>query len=102
MDPFDVLNMGNISNFHLDHSNRYLFLLFKFQDPFISPKKNSSDYMVYGTQNDQLELRILMQKLVWKICIESWDMGKNVSKFSFSSKMSKISYVFPNISGADA
>ena len=39
MEAFDVLNMENISNFHLDHSNCYLFLLFKFQDPFISPKK---------------------------------------------------------------
>ena len=64
MDPFYVLNMGNISNFHLDHSNRYLFLLFKFQDPFISPKKNSSDYRVY--QNDRLETRVSMQKLVLK------------------------------------
>ena len=38
----------------------------------------------------------------WKICIESWDIGKNLSKFSFSSKMSKISYIFLNISGPDA
>ena len=40
MKPFDFLNMGNISNFHLDHSNRYLFHFLKFQDPFISKKKN--------------------------------------------------------------
>ena len=66
MDPFDVLNMGNISNFHLDHSNCYLFILFKFQDPFISPKKNSSDYGVYGTQNNRLEPRVSTQKLVLK------------------------------------
>ena len=38
----------------------------------------------------------------YKICIESRDIGKNVSKFSFSSKMSKISYIFANISGPDA
>ena len=66
MDPFYVLNMGNISNFHLDHSNRYLFLLFKFQDPFISPKKNSSDYRVYGSQNNRLEPRVSTQKSVLK------------------------------------
>ena len=80
MDPFYVLNMGNISNFHLDHSNRYLFLLFKFQDPFISPKKNSSDYRVYGSQNDGLEPRVSTQKSVlqnmhrvpryWQKCIQ--------------------------------
>ena len=66
MEAFDVLNMENISNFHLDHSNCYLFLLFKFQDPFISPKKNSSDYRVYGTQNDRLEPRVSTQNLVLK------------------------------------
>ena len=63
MDPFNVLNMGNISNFYLDHSNRYLFLLFIFQDPFISPKKNSSDYRVHGIQNNQLEPMVSTQKL---------------------------------------
>ena len=25
MEPFDVLNMGNISDLHLEHSNCYLF-----------------------------------------------------------------------------
>ena len=47
MEPFDVLYMGNISNFHLDHSNCYLFYFPKFQDPFISPEKNF-DYRVHG------------------------------------------------------
>ena len=42
--------MGNISYFHLEPFNGYLFYLFNFQDPFISPKKNSSDYRTYGTQ----------------------------------------------------
>ena len=27
MEPFDVLNMGNILDLHLEHSNRYLVLL---------------------------------------------------------------------------
>ena len=40
MEPFDVLNIGNISYFHLEHSNCYFFYLLKFRDPFISPKKN--------------------------------------------------------------
>ena len=39
MEPFDVLNMGNFSYFHLEHSNCYHFYFFKFWDPFISPKK---------------------------------------------------------------
>ena len=38
IEPFDVLNMGNISYFHLKHSNCYLSYLFKFRHPFISPK----------------------------------------------------------------
>ena len=38
----------------------------KLQDPYISPKKNSSDYRVHGTQNDRLESRVSMQKSVWK------------------------------------
>ena len=38
----------------------------KFQDPCISPKKNSSDYRVHGTQNDQLELMVLTQQSVLK------------------------------------
>ena len=62
MEPFDVLNMGNISDFHLEHSNCYLFNVFKFRDPYISPKKNSSDYGVYGIQNDWLEP--LLQEIV--------------------------------------
>ena len=39
MEPFDVLNMGNISYFHLEHSNCYLFYVFKFRDPYIGPEK---------------------------------------------------------------
>ena len=39
MEPFDDLNMGNISDFHLEHSNCYLFYVFKFRDPYIGPKK---------------------------------------------------------------
>ena len=37
MEPLDVLNMENISYFHLEHPNFYLFYLFKIWDPFISP-----------------------------------------------------------------
>ena len=37
--------------FYLPH-----FSLKKFLDPFISQKKNSSDYRLHGTQNDRLEL----------------------------------------------
>ena len=55
MEPFDVLNMGNISYFHLEHSNCYLFYVFKFRNPYLGPKKNSSDYGVYCIQNDWLE-----------------------------------------------
>ena len=62
MEPFDVLNMGNISYFYLEHSICYLFYLFKFRDPFLSPKKKSSDFRVYGTQNDQLEPTVSVQK----------------------------------------
>ena len=44
MEPFDFLNMGNVLDFHFEHSNLHLFHLFKFQDPFESTrKKNSSD-----------------------------------------------------------
>ena len=39
MEPFDVLNMGNISDFYLEHSNLYFFTFFEFQDPIISLKK---------------------------------------------------------------
>ena len=34
----------------------------KFQDPYISPKKNSSEFKVFGTQNDRLELTVSTQK----------------------------------------
>ena len=39
MEAFDVLNMGNISDFYLEYSNLHSFSVFKFQDPIISPKK---------------------------------------------------------------
>ena len=39
MVPFDVLSMGNISNFHLEPSNLHFFQFFKFQSPLLSPKK---------------------------------------------------------------
>ena len=35
-------------------------------DPFISEKKNCSDYRIHGIQIDQLELTISMQKSVLK------------------------------------
>ena len=45
----------------------YIFFQFlKLQSPFKSPKKNSSDYRVHGTQNDQLEPRVSTQKSVFK------------------------------------
>ena len=66
MVPFEVLSMGNISNFHLEPSKLHFFQFFKFQSPFISPKKNSSDYRVHGTQNDRLESRVSTQKSVFK------------------------------------
>ena len=50
--------------FYLPH-----FSLKKFLDPFISQKKNSSDYRLHGTQNDRLELTVSTQKSVLKnIC----------------------------------
>ena len=42
------------------------FSLKKFLDPFISQNKNSSDYRLHGTQNNQIELTVSMQKLVLK------------------------------------
>ena len=60
--PFDVQSMGNISDFHFEPSDLHFFQFFKFQNPFISPKKNSFDYWVYGTQNDRLEPRVSTQK----------------------------------------
>ena len=41
------------------------FLLLQIPGPLISPKKNSSNYRVHGTQNDRLESRVSIQKLVW-------------------------------------
>ena len=48
IEPFDVLNVENISYYQLEHSNCYLFYVFKVWDPFISPRKKYSDYSVYG------------------------------------------------------
>ena len=62
MVPFDVLSLGNISDFHLEPSNLHFFHFFKFQSPFKGQKKNSSDYRDHGTQNDRLESRVSMQK----------------------------------------
>ena len=53
MEPFDVLSMGNVSDFHLEPSKLHCFPFFKFQTPFIRPKKNSSHYRVSGSQNDR-------------------------------------------------
>ena len=81
MDPIKiikhVLKMGNISYFHLEHSNCYLFYIFKFRNPFIS-KKKSSDYRVYGTSFNPLFQR---KNRVWKICTETWDIAKKVRFF---------------------
>ena len=44
MEPFDELSIGNISDFHLEPSNLHFFQFLKFQNPFISPKKDSSDW----------------------------------------------------------
>ena len=65
METFDVLNMGNISNFPLEHSNCYLFI-FLILGPLYKSEKNSSDYRVYGTQNDRLEPTVSTQKWVSK------------------------------------
>ena len=39
---------------------------FQFFNPFISPRKNSSDYRVHGSQNDRLDLTVSAQKSVLK------------------------------------
>ena len=63
MEVFDVLKMWNILNFHLDHSNCYLFYFLKFQDPLKSSGKKSSDYGVHSIQNEWLGLTVSTQKL---------------------------------------
>ena len=52
--PFDVLSMGNISNFHMEPSNLHFFHFFKFQSSFRSPKKNLPiiGFMVLKTTQD--------------------------------------------------
>ena len=62
IEPFDVLTMGNIIYFHLEHSNQHLFYLYIFQDPFKKFEKKSSDYRVHGTQNDRKEPWVSTQK----------------------------------------
>ena len=49
MEPFDVLIMGNISDFHFDPSNLQFFSIFKIPEPLYKSEKNSSDYRVHGT-----------------------------------------------------
>ena len=66
MEPFDGPIEGNTLDFHLEHSNCYLFYVFKFRDPYLGPKKNSSEYGVYGIQNDRLEPMVSTQKSVLK------------------------------------
>ena len=73
MEAIVALNMGNILNFYLEHSNYYLFFLFKFKDPLIS--------LIIGTHNVRLEPSVSMQKLVLKILTKSGDIGKNVSVY---------------------
>ena len=90
MVPFDVLSMGNISNFHLEPSKLHFFQFFKFQSPFISPKKNSSDYRVHGTQNDRLESRVSMQKSVWKNMhrvLRYWQKGFKICRFGLGTQI---------------
>ena len=102
MEEFDVLNMGNISNFHLDHSNFYLFMLFKLQDPLMSPKKilPIMGFMVLKTTG--LNPGFQRKNRFWKICIGSWDIGKNVRNFWHFAWKAKFGYIFANISGLDA
>ena len=60
MEAFDVLNMGNILSFYLDHSNCYLFIIFP--RPLYKSGKNSSNYKVHGTQNDCFNAKIGKEK----------------------------------------
>ena len=38
-EPFDVVNMGNILEFHWEDSNLHICYVFKFQNPFNKSKK---------------------------------------------------------------
>ena len=62
MEPFEVLNMGNILDFHLEHFNCFFFI-FLILGPLYKPPKKSSDYKVHGTQNNRLEPRFSTQTL---------------------------------------
>ena len=66
--------------------------------------KNKSSYLdrVHGTQNDQLELTISMQKLVWKIWIGSCNNIQNVSKFDEPNQTFKFRHKLTNILGFGA
>ena len=83
--------------FYLPH-----FSLRNFLDPFISQKIISSDYRLHGTQNDQLEPTFSPQKSVLKYMHQVLRYWQKVSKFSCSSKTTKIGYLFANIFGPNA
>ena len=76
-----------------------ILLKIYFSWKLISPKNNSSDYRVYGTQNNRLEPTISRQKSVLKICTASWDIAKKVRKFWHFAWKTKFGYIFANISG---
>ena len=62
----------------------------KLQDPYISPKKNSSDYRVHGTQNDRLESRVSMQKSVCKNMhrvLRYWQKGIKICRFGLATRI---------------
>ena len=62
----------------------------KLQDPYISPKKNSSDYRVHGTQNDRLESRVSMQKSVCKNMhrvLRYWQKGIKICRFGLATRL---------------
>ena len=86
MKKLNHLNMGNILYFHLDHSCCYLFYLFKFQDQV--RKKNSSDFRVYGTQNDRLETTVSTQTSVLKY-MSPEILAKMYSNLVFQPKCQK-------------
>ena len=80
MEPFDVLSMGNISDFHLEPSNLNFFPFFKFQNPFISQKKILliTGFMVLKMTG--LNPGFLHKNRFRKICTVSLDIKQNVQK----------------------
>ena len=82
MEPFDVLNMGNILHFHSKHSNHHLFLLFLFQGPF----KNLPIIGFTVLKTTGWNSGFQRKNWFWKICTKSWYIAKNVSKFRFQAK----------------